>query len=234
VSERRRRRLWQLGAVLLFVAVVAVVAVVVLSAPTDVDLSDLPQQARATERLFGGVPQRGVELGKPSAPATLVEFVDPQCPFCAQYSRDVLPTVVRRYVRTGRVRLRLEPLTILGGDSKTMASLAAAASLQDRAWQLMELFYENQGDEGSGYATDTYLRKIAAATPGLDAPRALREADSPPAQRVLDGASGAASSLGVQSTPRFFVEQRGRPPQEVKPSSLTPGAFTAALAPLLH
>jgi protein-disulfide isomerase len=220
VSEASRRRAWQIGAVALFAAIVVAVLVVVLNASSDVDLSGLPQQSRQVERVFGGIPQRGVELGDARARATLVEFVDPQCPFCGQYSRDVLPTVVRRYVRNGTLRLRMELLTFLGPDSLRIGQLAAAASLQDRAWQFTELAYENQGDEGSGYATDEYLRKIAAATPGLDAPKALAASGSPAAQRVLDQASRAKDRLGVSSTPTFYLERRGRPPQEVQPSDL--------------
>jgi protein-disulfide isomerase len=229
MSEAGRRRAWQIGAVGLFAAIVAAVLVLVLNASTDVDLSSLPAQAKRVEATFGGIPQSGVDLGRAGVPATLVEYVDPQCPFCGEYSRDVLPTVVRRYVQTGRLRLRMELLTILGPDSERMASLAAAASLQDRGWQLMELLYENQGDEGSHYATDQYLRKIAEATPGLDAPAALKAADGPQAQRVLDESSRAASGSGVESTPRFFVERPGQSPAEVQPSDLTPEAFAAAL-----
>jgi protein-disulfide isomerase len=235
VSEcSRRSRVWQLGAVGLFAAIVAGVAVVVLGASTSVDLGDLPAQSRRVEGTLGGIPQRGVELGRAGAPATLVEFADPQCPFCGAFARDVLPDVVSRYVRGGRLRLRLELLTILGDDSERIARVASAAALQGRAWDFMELAYENQGGEGSGYATDTYLRKIARATPGLDPGRALREAGSAAASAVLDSASAKASTLGVDSTPTFYVEQRGKAPQELRPADLTPAAFTAALGPLLR
>lgn len=234
MSETARRRAWQLGAVALFAGIVVAVLVLVLNASTTVNLSGLSRDSKRVEETFAGVPQRGVWLGDPKAGATLVEFADPQCPLCGQYARDVLPAVLDRYVRTRRLRLRLELLTILGADSERMARLAAAASLQGRAWQLMELFYENQGDEGSGYATDEYLRRIAAATPGLDAQRALAEADSPAAQRVLDEASRAADSADVSSTPRFFVERRGEAPKEIQPSDLTPEAFASALDPLLR
>ena len=46
---------------------------------------------------------------------TLVEFADLQCPFCKQYATDVLPTVVRDYVRTGKVRLVRDGQTVWTG-----------------------------------------------------------------------------------------------------------------------
>jgi protein-disulfide isomerase len=234
VSEASRRRAWQLGAVVLFAAIVVTVLVLVLNASTTVDLSGLPRQAKEVENVFGGISQQGTEIGEARAPATLVEFADPQCPFCGQFARDVLPEVIRRYVRTGRLRMRLEVLTFLGPDSQRIGGLIAGASLQDRAWQLSELAYENQGDEGSAYATDEYLRKIAGATPGLDAPEALAAAERPPAQAVLEGASREASRLSVESTPTFYVLRRGRAPEEVPVSELTFESFQSALDPLLR
>jgi protein-disulfide isomerase len=223
-----------MGAVAGFIAIVVVVLVLVLNASTSVDLGHLPAQSRQVEREFGGVPQRGFVLGRGGARATLIEFADPQCPFCGQFARDTLPTVVRRYVRPGRLRLRLELLTSLGDDSVRIGRLAAAATLQRRGFELLELAYLNQGDEGSRYATDDYLRRIARATPGLAAAKALRAADSAAAQHVLDAASGVASRLGVTGTPTFYVEQRGQPPEELHPSALTPEAFAAALRPFVH
>ena len=228
-----RRRAWQVAAVAAFAAIVAVVLVLVLSASTTVKLGDLPQQSRSVERLFAGIPQREFELGRASTPATLIEFADPQCPFCGQFARDALPQIVSRYVRAGRLRIRLELLTFLGADSDRIGGLAAAATLQGRGFDLLELAYENQGDEGSRYATDTYLRRIAQATPGLDADRALRQASSGPAQRVLDDADAAASRLGVKGTPAFYVDQRGKAPVELKPSGYHFEDFVTALAPYL-
>jgi protein-disulfide isomerase len=228
-----RRRAWQVGAAAAFAAIVAVVLVLVLGASSSVELGDLPRQSRGVERLFAGIPQQEFELGRASAPATLIEFADPQCPFCGDFARDALPQIVRRDVRTGRLRIRLELLTFLGEDSDRIGGLAAAAALQGRGFDLLELAYENQGDEGSRYATDTYLRRIAHATPGLDAARALRQSGSAAAQRVLDGADAAASRLGVKATPAFYVEQRGRAPVELQPSSRSADAFASALAPYL-
>ena len=64
-----------------------------------------------------GVPQHGDILGKPTAPATLTVFEDPQCPYCRQWNIDTLPTVVRDYVRTGRVKLQYRGIVVIGENS---------------------------------------------------------------------------------------------------------------------
>ena len=68
--------------------------------------------------LFAGIPQKGAVLGAANAPVTLVEYADPQCPYCAQWALGALPTIVQEYVRSGKVRIELRPLAFIGADSR--------------------------------------------------------------------------------------------------------------------
>ena len=117
----------------------------------------------ATEAVstFAGVPQSGDTLGKASAPVTLTVFEDPQCPFCRQWNIDTLPTVVRNYVRTGRIKIVYRGVVVIGNNS--LAGLAAiyAAGEQNKLWQMAEALYERQGDENSGWITIAVVRAAA-------------------------------------------------------------------------
>jgi protein-disulfide isomerase len=211
-AERRKRRFWLLGAVAVTAAVV-VGALALASGGDDGpqglgDGSSLQGQAEV-DRTFAGIPQQGVAVGDPDAPVTVVEFVDLQCPFCAQFARDELPELVRRYVRTGKARLELRLLTFLGEDSLRAGQVAAATAEQDRAWQFADLFFNNQGPENSGYVTEQFLREVAGGVDGLDVDRALAVADGPAAAAQLRRAAAAAETLGVGSTPTFFAGPRG-------------------------
>ena len=221
----RQRALIRLGAVA-GIALIVVAAAVLLSSRADTPAAAQPAEAAA---LFDGLPQDGIALGSPDAPVTLVEFADLQCPYCAVYARDVLPTVVDRYVRTGRVRLELHLRAFLGEDSHRGAVLAAAAGRQDRLWPFVDAFYRNQGTENSGYATDDFLRGIAEATDGLDVQRALADRDHPATQRTLAEAEQLASKLGSESTPAFYLRRGHGPLAQVEPADLTAESFTAAL-----
>ena len=57
----------------------------------------------------------------------------------------MLPAVVDRYVRTGRLRLELQLLAFLGEDSVRGGRMAAAAAGQNRLWPFVDAFYRNQG-----------------------------------------------------------------------------------------
>jgi protein-disulfide isomerase len=195
------------------VASLALLVVVGLVIASPSEPEPVPAPAGATS-LFDGIAQDGIALGSPDAPFVLTEFADLQCPFCAAYARDVLPGVVERHVRSGRLRLELHVLAFLGEDSVRGGAMAAAAARQDRLWSFAEAFYRSQGPENSGYATDAFLRATAEATPGLDVDRAFRERD--------DRAAGA---LGADHTPAFYLRKG-----DGRPRAIEPEALDAALA----
>jgi hypothetical protein len=57
------------------------------------------------EALLGGIPQSANALGEPTAAITLEYFGDLECPFCRNFSLEVLPSVIQRWVRPGELRV---------------------------------------------------------------------------------------------------------------------------------
>lgn len=206
-AERRKRRLGILaGVAVVAVAVVAALAIVSGggdSAPQGLGGDEQLAGQEEVDSLFAGIPQDGIALGDPEAPVTVVEFVDLQCPFCAEFSRNALPGIVRDYVEPGDVRLELRVLRFLGDDSGEAAAVAAAAGEQDLMWQFTDLFFANQGREGSGYVTEEFLRDIASGVDGLDVDQVLADARGAEAENLIARNEAAASTLGVESTPTF-------------------------------
>ena len=147
--QTRRPMMMRLG-LLAALAVVAVLVVIVVTTPHKANTAGGGEGGTpAVLSQFKGIPQSGITLGSPKAPVTIVEFADLQCPFCAEYEAGVLPTLIDRYVRTGKVRLQLRLLRFLGPDSDRLARVAAAASTQNRMWQFAALAYARQGAENS-------------------------------------------------------------------------------------
>jgi hypothetical protein len=165
--------------------------------------------AAATNALLGGIPQHGNVLGEPNAPATLIEFAEPQCPLCGVWARETLPTVVRNYVRTGKVKVVFHGIAFIRptGDSESALRALLAAGRQGRLFQLLDLFYRNQGEEGSGWVTDKLLRLFGQAIPGLDVTRMMAERSATFTTVALQQSARAATQVmgSVLRTPLFLA-----------------------------
>lgn len=216
-TARRRASIMRLGLVL-GLAVVAVVVAVVVSSSGGKSGSGgggggaSPGDAAAANALFRGIPQNGLGLGggSGSKAPTLIEFADLQCPYCAEYSNGVLPTVVKQYVRSGKIRYQLHIRSFLGPDSIRAAGAAAVATQDNRLYQFADLFYRNQGPEESGYADREFILRIAGQVPGLDAQGAADAADDPLSQPLVRQGEQFARDIGSTSTPDFYVRKGGR------------------------
>jgi protein-disulfide isomerase len=206
-------------AVLAAVAVVAVLAAVAIGGAGGGGSGKGGGTPAATESALRGIPQSGITLGSPDAPVTMVEFADLQCPFCAEYHRNVFPELLKRYVRTGKLRLQLRLLRFLGPDSDRLARVAAAGSAQNRMWQFVGLAYQRQGRENSGYATDDFINTLAADA-GLD-----RVDAGAAAEQQVRHSEQAARTLGIDSTPSFLIGPTGGALARFQPADLTPDAF---------
>jgi protein-disulfide isomerase len=228
-KAERTRRLRILGAAVVAALLVVVVLVVVSQGGEDEPGGGLGgggslSGAAAAVELFEGIPQEGTVLGEPDAPVRMLEFVDLQCPFCAEYTENVLPSVVDRYVRSGDIRLELRLLSFIGEDSVRAANAAAAAAEQNGAWQFTDLFYRNQGSENSGYVTDDFIRSVASSA-GLDPGPIVDAANAGDKSQLLRQADREAAANGVNSTPSFLIGREGQQLQPLPVEALSPDAF---------
>ncbi len=130
-----------------------------------------------TEELLKGIPQDGMSLGWPSAPVTLLEYVDLQCPFCKEHQLDVQPALIKELVRTKQAQIAFVPLAFLGSDSVAARNVFMRMAQTNKAWDFANLFYWNQGQENSGYVTDAFLRGLVGAIPGTKPQDASRKLD---------------------------------------------------------
>jgi protein-disulfide isomerase len=74
---------------------------------------------------------------------------------------------------------------------------------------MVDLIYRNQGEENSGWLSNAYLRRVAAAA-GVDANRAFAERGSLAVNAQLQQARSAAKAAEVESTPTYVIARGGR------------------------
>ena len=179
--------------------------------------------------LFAGIPQRGTALGSPSAPFTLVEYADLQCPYCARWARDALPTVVASYVKTGKLRVVFNGLAFVGPDSHVALQTAIAAGREKHLWDIVHGLYAAQGAENTGWVTDELIAQIAAGVPGLDGSKLLEARSASWVEAELARAEATAQAAGVRSTPSFQLGPTGGPFHIVQVDSLGPEGIAPAI-----
>jgi protein-disulfide isomerase len=209
----RRKRLLQLTAGATLLALIVVAAVILISQSQgggggggDTNLEDVG----LVEDQLRGIPQRGTVLGEPSSKVTLIEFGDLQCPVCKAYSEEVIPQIVSGPVRDGEAKIEFRNFTIISQQSVPAGAAAIAAGEQGRAWNYIELFYRNQGEEGSGYVTDEFMTAIAkgAGIPDLKRWNAARKS-KPVLNEVARTTKQASEGYEFSGTPSFVVKGPG-------------------------
>ena len=213
-DERKSRAKKLLAAALGIALLVVIVAVVISSRSSEATRKGGEQEgpvvgSSVVGERFGGIPQDGLNLGKPDAPVTLVEFADLQCPFCKQASDNSLPTLVDRYVRQGKLRIEFRNFAILGPDSEKAARALQGAAEQGRAWQFIDLWYLNQGEENSGYVTDPFIRRIARGARVPDPEAVVAASNDEHNMPTVEAARKDAEEFGVDSTPSYLLGRTG-------------------------
>ncbi len=168
-------------------------------------------------------------LGNPAATVRMVQFEDIQCPVCKTYTDEALPAIVDEYVRPGKVKLDFRGLAFLGPDSVKALRISLAAGLQNKLWEVVGLFFENQGAENSGWVSDELVDEILADVPGLDADKVKADADSATVTDQIEAAQAEATSLEVGGTPWFFLGVGDQPLYQIEPRGYVPSEFRPAL-----
>ena len=188
-------------------------------------------EAADVNALFKGIPQSSLTLGRASAPVTMVEFIDAQCPYCQQFETQVVPTLVSKYVRAGTLKITMEPWAFIGPDSIRGQAAELAAARQNRMFNFAELLYDNQGTENTGWLTDSMIVNLAKSIPGLQVHTLLDARGSAAVKAAQKQVDDLAVSEKISATPTVFVGKSGTRGAEVKLKSPTDeGSVAAAIA----
>lgn len=159
-------------------------------------------------------------LGPDRARVTIVEFSDYQCPFCRRHSSQVLPELVKEYVKTGKLRyvFRDFPITSIHPQAHRLHEAAHCAGDQGRYWEMHDRLFE---DSRRTEAKDLAARARAL---GLDAQRFEQcVAEGVHAARVRQGVADGENAR-VRGTPTFFVGLTAPDGAPMRPQRLIVGA----------
>ena len=176
-------------------------------------------------------------IGNANAPVTLAYWSDYQCPFCKAVEVGgvqgitvgaSIPTLIKDYVDTGKLKIVFKDYPFLGNDSIT------AALYEHAIWKLYpNKFYtwrdamftaqDAEGDTGFGNAAtiDALIKKI----PGLDDAKIKADiaANTATYQKEIDADRAEGTSFGITGTPGFITGKT------LIPGAVDLSTFTAAI-----
>ncbi len=155
-----------------------------------------PDDTKQYDVDLGDAPIKGPE----SAPVTIVEWSDFQCPFCKRVT-PTLAQIEKEYGDKVRFAFKHLPLSIHAQAPQAHAA-AEAAHRQGRFWEMHDRIFANQRDL-SVATLEGYAREI-----GLDMEQYRRDVQSPDVKKKVDADLQQASKLGVSGTPAFFINGR--------------------------
>ena len=215
-KARRDRRIRTVGGIVLGAIIVVAVLIVVNSGGNKGGIktgTEATATATAVDQMFAGIPQSGATLGNPKAPVTMTYFGDYQCPICQEFTlQGGFPQLVSNEVRQGKVKVVYRSSCTATCNSSnpsifpTQQVAGLAAGKQDRFWQYTELFYREQGQEGSGYVNEAYLTALARQTTGLNLTTWQSDRNDPSLTSQINSDQTAAKTLAPNGTPTLIFQ----------------------------
>ena len=141
--------------------------------------------------------------GNPKATVTLVEYASLTCTHCAEFQKEVLPELRKKYVETGKVRLVFRDFPI-DGTALRAAALARCVS-EDRYFAFISILFDNQQKWAFVAEPEAKLLQYAvlAGLPPEDAKSCMND------QALLDGLVArrheGEQSFSINATPTFVI-----------------------------
>src|ERR1041384_3376347 len=122
-----------------------------------------PRTTQDTTSVTGDLMVAQRTKGDSSAPITIYEFSDFQCPFCRKFWENTLPVIEHEYIATGKARLIFInfPIPQLHPNAPAAHHFAMCAARQNRFWRVHDLLFRYQKEWEKLGDPSTYFRGLA-------------------------------------------------------------------------
>ncbi|MEI9914619.1 MAG: DsbA family protein [Methylovirgula sp.] len=145
-----------------------------------------------------------VVQGKADAPVTIIEYASMTCPHCARFHAETYPTLLSKYIETGKVRFTLREFPL---DPRAAAAfmLARCSGDGDKRTAVIDLLFNAQQ---SWAYSDTPIDALA----GLMKQTGMGDKDFQAClndqklyDKVIKEREDAGKDFAIDATPTFFI-----------------------------
>lgn len=139
-------------------------------------------------------------LGRTGAPVVLVEYSDFQCPACAQFARETLPSIRSEFVDTGKLAIAFvnAPNPVVHPLAYAAAEVGVCAGSQGRFWDMHDRIFKHEGA-----LSHAFLDQLAGDM-ALDRAR-YDGCMQNEAENIVRRDSGEAAQILITATPTIFL-----------------------------
>lgn len=147
-------------------------------------------------------------IGNPDAPITIIEFSDFQCPFCAKFHIDTLPSIMNEYIKNGQVKLvfRDFPIQSIHPNALPASVAAECANEQEKFKEMHDILFErqnewnNQETSGAMELFNQYAREMELKQEQFESCLTSAKYVEEIKKDLNDG-----RTYGITGTPGFFI-----------------------------
>ncbi len=200
MEQYKKIGLWATVGIVIVLGIIGLAWLV--NSPSGTQVSSITAPAPSKKDIF--------TTGNPKAKVVITEYGDFQCPACKSYHETVTTPLLNEMGDKVYFVYRYFPLVNIHQNARISAQAGYAAYKQNKFWEMYATLYENQNDWAEGPDAKSvfvnYAQKI-----GLDTTKFLKDMESNEAKKFVDDSLADANSLGLQSTPSFFINGKKMP-----------------------
>ncbi len=144
--------------------------------------------------------------GDLKARVRIVEFIDFQCPACADGALK-LKKIYTLHPKDIRIEMKYFPLVTIHRHTMTASTYAECAARQGKFWPMNDLLVERQAQWSPLISAEGMFTQFAREA-GVDETTLRRCLASPDVEQTVMQDRDLGRSLGVQSTPTYFINNK--------------------------
>ena len=165
-------------------------------------VSAFAQQHASSAELSKTPPLGDKWMGSDNAPVTMIEYASATCPHCAVFHADTFPKIKSEFIETGKVRFTMREFPF--DDLSLAAFMVARCAPEERYFLVLDVLFERQ-KVWTRNNPKGELFKIAKLAGFTEKSFEACLTNEKIARGIVDARNHAQRTLGVNSTPTFFI-----------------------------
>jgi len=144
--------------------------------------------------------------GSPTAPVTVYEMSDFQCPYCRLHAMETYPLLEQEYITTGKVRWVFVNYPLpMHPNAVPAAELAMCAAQQGKFWPVHDLLFKLQETWAPLKEPGEFMLALGDSV-GADRAVLTSCVQQKASRSIVEADAMGAARSGANSTPTFYIE----------------------------